>query len=74
MNKKTLLIIDDSLAVRQQVSLTLTSAGYQTVEARDGREGVDVLRPRAGIATVLCDVNMPCMNGFADVLPTERDM
>jgi two-component system, chemotaxis family, chemotaxis protein CheY len=64
MNNKTILIIDDSLTVRQQVSLTLTSAGYQTVEARDGREGVDVLRAHAEIAMVLCDVNMPCMNGL----------
>ncbi|MGB8298233.1 MAG: response regulator [Polyangia bacterium] len=64
MNSKTILIIDDSLTVRQQVSMTLTSAGYQIVEARDGREGVDVLRARAGIAMVLCDVNMPCMNGL----------
>jgi two-component system chemotaxis response regulator CheY len=64
MNNKTVLIVDDSLTVRQQVSLTLTSAGYQIVEARDGREGGDVLRARAGIAMVLCDVNMPCMSGL----------
>jgi two-component system, chemotaxis family, chemotaxis protein CheY len=71
MNNKTVLIIDDSLTVRQQVSLTLTSAGYQTVEARDGREGVEVLRARAGIAMVLCDVNMPNMNGL-DFLDTVK--
>jgi two-component system, chemotaxis family, chemotaxis protein CheY len=64
MNSKTILIIDDSLTVRQQVSVTLTTAGYQIVEARDGREGVDALRARAGIAMVLCDVNMPRMNGL----------
>jgi two-component system chemotaxis response regulator CheY len=64
MNKKTVLIVDDSLTVRQQVSLTLKSAGYQIVEACDGREGVDALRAHAGIAMVLCDINMPCMNGL----------
>jgi two-component system chemotaxis response regulator CheY len=47
MNSKTVLIVDDSLTVRQQVSMTLTSAGYEILEARDGREGVDVLRARA---------------------------
>jgi two-component system, chemotaxis family, chemotaxis protein CheY len=64
MNKKSVLIVDDSLTVRQQVSLTLASAGYQIFEASDGREGVDALRAHAGIAMVLCDLNMPRMNGL----------
>jgi two-component system, chemotaxis family, chemotaxis protein CheY len=64
MSKKSVLIVDDSLTVRQQVSLTLTSAGYQIVEASDGREGVDALRTHAEIAMVLCDLNMPNMNGL----------
>jgi two-component system chemotaxis response regulator CheY len=64
MNKKSVLIVDDSLTVRQQVSLTLKSAGYQIIEACDGREGVDALHAHPGIAMVLCDVNMPCMNGL----------
>ena len=64
MNKKIVLIVDDSLTVRQQISLTLKSAGYQIVEACDGREGVDALRAHAEIAMVLCDINMPRMNGL----------
>ena len=64
MSKKAVLIVDDSLTVRQQVSLTLKSAGYQIVEACDGREGVDALRAHAEIAMVLCDINMPRMIGL----------
>ena len=64
MSKKSVLVVDDSLTVRQQVSLTLASAGYQIVEASDGREGVDALRAHAEIAMVLCDLNMPRMNGL----------
>ena len=64
MSKKTVLIVDDSLTVRQQVALTLQSAGYQIVEACDGREGVDAVQAHAGIAMILCDLNMPCMNGL----------
>jgi two-component system, chemotaxis family, chemotaxis protein CheY len=64
MSNKTVLIVDDSLTVRQQVSLTLKSAGYQIVEACDGREGVDALRGHAEIAMVLCDLKMPCMDGL----------
>jgi two-component system chemotaxis response regulator CheY len=64
MSKKSVLIVDDSFTIRQQVSLTLKSAGYQIVEACDGQEGVDAVRTHAGIAMVLCDVNMPRMNGL----------
>jgi two-component system chemotaxis response regulator CheY len=64
MSKKSILIVDDSLTVRQQVSVTLKSAGYQTVEACDGQQGVDALRGHAEIAMVLCDLRMPCMNGL----------
>jgi two-component system chemotaxis response regulator CheY len=64
MSKKSVLVVDDSLTVRQQVSLALASAGYQIVEAGDGREGVDALRAHAEVAMVLCDLNMPNMNGL----------
>ena len=64
MTKKTVLIVDDSLTVRQQVSLALASAGYQIIEANDGAEGVDAVRAHAEISVVLCDLNMPRMNGL----------
>ena len=64
MSKKTILIVDDSLTVRQQVDMTLKSAGYQTVDACDGKEGLEAVRAHAEIAMVLCDLNMPNMNGI----------
>jgi two-component system chemotaxis response regulator CheY len=64
MSKKTVLIVDDSLTVRQQVSLTLTSAGYHILEACDGQEGADCVHAHAEIAMVLCDLNMPRMSGL----------
>ena len=64
MGKKTVLIVDDSVTIRQQVSLTLQAAGYQTVEACDGLEGVEAVRKASALALVLCDVNMPRMNGL----------
>jgi len=64
MAKKTVLIVDDSLTVRQQLSLVLTSAGYQLIEARDGSEGMDAVRAHKEISVILCDLNMPRMNGF----------
>jgi two-component system, chemotaxis family, chemotaxis protein CheY len=64
MSTKTILVVDDSMTVRQQVSLTLASAGYQIVEACDGQEAVERVRANLGIAMVLCDLNMPRMNGL----------
>jgi two-component system chemotaxis response regulator CheY len=64
MSKKTILIVDDSLTVRQQVDMTLKSAGYQTIDACDGKEGLEAVRAHAEIAMVLCDLNMPNMNGI----------
>jgi len=64
MSRKTVLIVDDSPTVRQQVSLLLRSAGYQIVEACDGREGVEAFRAHPDVAMVLCGLNMPNMNGL----------
>lgn len=64
MNKKTILIVDDSVTIRQQVSLTLKTAGYEVVEACDGLEGVDALKKSTAFGMVLCDLNMPRMSGL----------
>lgn len=64
MSKKTVLIVDDSLTVRQQVSLTLKYAGYDLLEASNGREGIEIVRSGVPIAMVICDVNMPITNGI----------
>lgn len=60
MPAKTILVVDDSPAIRQQVSLCLTTAGYTVVEAQDG---LDALARTAGVSMCICDVNMPRMNG-----------
>ena len=38
---KTILTIDDSASIRQMVSMTLTAAGFEVVEAANGAEGYD---------------------------------
>jgi two-component system chemotaxis response regulator CheY len=64
MSSKTVLIVDDSLTVRQQVSLTLKAAGYNILEACNGREGIEAVRSGVAIAMVICDLNMPIANGL----------
>jgi two-component system, chemotaxis family, chemotaxis protein CheY len=64
MSSRTVLIVDDSLTVRQQVSLTLKAAGYNILEACNGREGIETVRSGVAIAMVICDLNMPIANGL----------
>jgi len=60
---KTVLAVDDSASIRQMVSFTLKSAGYEVVEAADGMEGLDKAKTRA-FNLVLTDQNMPRMDGL----------
>lgn len=55
--------MDDSPTVRQQVGLILKQSGYGIIEADDGRAGLLMLA-RSGISMVICDINMPRMNGL----------
>lgn len=61
---KTVLVVDDSSTVRQQVSLALKQAGFATLEAADGREAIATLEANRAIDMVVCDVNMPHVNGL----------
>jgi two-component system chemotaxis response regulator CheY len=61
---KKILIVDDSVTVRQQVKLALVPAGYEVIEAVDGLDGLEKIRGHADLSAVLCDVNMPNMTGL----------
>ncbi|MFN3198984.1 MAG: response regulator [Bradymonadia bacterium] len=64
MSGKRILIVDDSATVRQQVSLALRQVGFQVLEAVDGQEGAETIERQTDISMVICDVNMPRMNGL----------
>lgn len=64
MSRKKVLVVDDSAAVRQQVASVLSGAGFDIVEAVDGQAGRAAIESTPDIAVVLCDVNMPRMNGL----------
>lgn len=61
---KTILVVDDSPTVRQQVGVALAQAGFHVIEAADGVEGAEKVKKLADIALVISDVNMPRMNGI----------
>ena len=61
---KTILAVDDSASIRQMVSFTLKSAGYEVIEAVDGMDGLDKAKTR-NINLVLTDQNMPRLDGLS---------
>jgi two-component system, chemotaxis family, chemotaxis protein CheY len=61
---KKVMVVDDSRTVRQQVGVVLREAGYDVVEAGDGLEGAEKIAATPDLALVICDVNMPRMNGI----------
>ncbi|MED5371005.1 MAG: response regulator [Myxococcota bacterium] len=61
---KKILVVDDSSTVRQQVRIALSQAGFQVMEAVDGMDGQQKIASNSDLSMVICDVNMPRMNGL----------
>jgi two-component system, chemotaxis family, chemotaxis protein CheY len=59
-----IMIVDDSSIVRQQVSQALMEAGFHVVEAVDGQDAAEKIAEHGSVSLLLCDVNMPRMNGI----------
>lgn len=59
---KKILSVDDSISLRQMVVFTLKNAGYEVIEACDGREALGKMKT-AGVDMVITDLNMPVMDG-----------
>jgi len=60
---KTILIVDDSLSMRQLVKMSLTGAGQEVIEACDGRDALSKLDGRK-VNLIISDVNMPNLDGI----------
>jgi two-component system chemotaxis response regulator CheY len=60
---KTILAVDDSASIRQMVSFTLKSSGYEVIEAVDGMDGLDKAKAKT-VNLILSDQNMPRMDGL----------
>jgi two-component system, chemotaxis family, chemotaxis protein CheY len=68
----TILVVDDDANVRELLKLHLGAAGYEVQVAADGiQAGYAVLRNRPDL--IICDVNMPHMDGFEFVSALNAD-
>ena len=63
---KTIMVVDDSASLRQVVCIALRGAGYDTLEAVDGKDALTKINSKK-INLVICDVNMPNMDGISFV-------
>jgi len=61
--KTKILVIDDDPGIRRSLSLILRTEGYAVLAAANGREGLE-LAAREAAALIICDVNMPDMDGY----------
>jgi two-component system, chemotaxis family, chemotaxis protein CheY len=60
---KRIMTVDDSASVRQMVSFTLKDAGYEVVEAADGRDALAKVNG-GSVHMVITDLNMPNLDGI----------
>ncbi|AFZ12094.1 CheA signal transduction histidine kinase [Crinalium epipsammum PCC 9333] len=58
------LIVDDSITVRELLSMTFNKSGYRVEQARDGQEAWDKLLGGLPCDIVFCDIEMPRMDGL----------
>jgi len=61
------LVVDDSPAVRTEVSDFLTNNQVEVLTAVDGKDGLEKLRGDPAVKLVIADVNMPNMDGLTMV-------
>ncbi|MBK4737256.1 response regulator [Noviherbaspirillum pedocola] len=62
-----ILVVDDSSTVRDEVAGFLRKNGLDVATAVDGKDGLAKIRATPGVKLVICDVNMPNMDGLTMV-------
>ncbi len=66
--KKKILVVDDSATLRASVDYTLKEAGFETINAVNGVDGLDKLNQAMKngdqIGMIISDINMPVMDGI----------
>jgi two-component system chemotaxis response regulator CheY len=68
----TILVVDDSITILELLAEALEPEGFETLKATDGEDALAKLMSRKEIVLVMCDVNMPRMNGL-DLLASARN-
>jgi two-component system, chemotaxis family, sensor histidine kinase and response regulator PixL len=59
-----ILVIDDSINIRRYLTAMLEKEGYEVEQAKDGQEAVEKLAGGLVVQAVICDVEMPRLDGY----------
>ncbi len=70
---KMALVVDDSRTIRNILTRILSGLSFTTVQANNGREGLQALDGYNGITLICADWNMPEMNGLEFVTELRKD-
>jgi chemotaxis family two-component system sensor histidine kinase/response regulator PixL len=73
LQPRVVLVVDDSFTLRRHLTLVFEQAGYQVLQAGDGLEALSQLRQHHSINVVICDIEMPNLNGFEFLGQVQRD-
>ena len=63
MKTLRVLTVDDSRTILAMLHHTLSNAGFEVLQAEDGKQGLDVLKTQQ-VDVVITDINMPVMDGI----------
>lgn len=69
-----ILLVDDSSTVRNEVGDYLKANGLAVSFAVDGLDGLSKLKADPSIKLILCDVNMPNMDGLTMAEKVRKDL
>lgn len=64
MMKKDILVVDDN-EINREMLVEILKDKYNVLQVENGREALELLKGREGIALILLDVMMPVMDGYA---------
>ena len=69
-----IIVVDDSDAVRSEVSGFLSENGFSVITAVDGKDGLDKIKGDSALKLIFADVNMPNMDGLTMVEKVRSDL
>ncbi len=64
MSKKTVLIVDDTYENLYLLRVILEEAGFNVIEASNGKEGLKMLYENSNVDLIISDILMPIMDGY----------